>query len=176
MSMTLMSRRDPFADFDTIVRRAFPARPGFTGRATATNAVAATAGFTPAAEIVRDGDDALVKLELPGVDFASDISVELDGTTLTISGERRDERTEDGEGRLFTEIRYGSFRRSFTLPEQVTADALSASYDAGVLTVRVSGAYVGTQPAKISVTAGKQAPSVDAVTEGAHDGNDAAQG
>lgn len=147
----LMTRRDPFAEFDTMIRRAFPAPR------TASRTVAAHAGFTPAAEIVREGDDALVKLELPGLDLAKDIAVELDGTALVISGERRDERTEEGEGRYLKEIRYGSFRRSFTLPDHVTAEALTASYDAGVLTVRVAGAYAGTEPRRIAVTPGKPA-------------------
>lgn len=144
----LMTRRDPFADFDAMIRRAFPAD----------GAVAAHAGFTPAAEIVREGDDALVKLELPGLDLEKDITVELDKSALVISGERRDERTEEdsaeGRTRFLKEIRYGSFRRSFTLPEHVTAEALSATYDAGVLTVRVAGAYAGTEPRKIAITAG----------------------
>ena len=58
-TLTLWTRRDPFAEFDAIVRRAFnPA-----------------AGFTPSAEIVRDGDDAVVRLELPGIDVEKDVTV-----------------------------------------------------------------------------------------------------
>lgn len=162
MSLTLMTRRDPFAEFDAMIRRAFPARPSpvRTGSAM-TSRVAA---FAPAAEIVRDGDDALVKLDLPGLDFEKDISVELDGASLVISGERRDERTDDSDGRSLKEFRYGAFRRSFTLPERVTADALSASYDAGVLTVRVAGAYAGSEPQKITITGGKPSGTVDSDT------------
>jgi HSP20 family protein len=54
-------------------------------------------------------------------------------------------------------VRYGSFRRSFALPAHVTADAISASYDAGVLSVRVAGAYTGSQAQRIAVTAGAPA-------------------
>ena len=65
------------------------------------------------------------------------------GDRLSVRGERRDEQT--GEG--FRQSRYGSFRRSFTLPGHVDADAVSASYDAGVLTVRVTGAHAAaTEP------------------------------
>jgi HSP20 family molecular chaperone IbpA len=53
-----------------------------------------------------------------------------------------------------SEVRYGSFRRAFTLPVHVTGDAITASYDAGVLTVRVTGAYAGTEPQRIEI-AGK---------------------
>ncbi|KZS74536.1 heat-shock protein Hsp20 [Mycobacterium kansasii] len=110
----------------------------------------ATKGFSPAAEILRDGDDAVVRLELPGVDVDNDVNVEVDvrnGVShLVIHGEHRDEHAENTDGRVLKEIRYGSFRRSFQLPAHVTGEAITASYDAGVLTVRVSGAYAGNQP------------------------------
>ena len=108
-------------------------------------------GFTPAAEIVKDGEDAVVRLELPGVDVAKDVNVELDKGHLTIHGERRDERSEQKDGRTLREVRYGSFRRSFKLPAHVTSDAISASYDAGVLTVRVAAAYKGTEAQRIAI-------------------------
>jgi HSP20 family molecular chaperone IbpA len=50
-------------------------------------------------------------------------------------------------------VRYGAFHRSFALPTHVSADAVSASYDAGVLTVRVTGAYAGRDAQRIAVTA-----------------------
>ena len=108
--------------------------------------------FTPAAEIVKDGDDAVVRIELPGVDVEKDVHVEVDRGRLVIHGERRDEHSEQKDGRTLREVRYGAFRRSFGLPAHVTGDAISASYDAGVLTVRVAGAYAGTQAQRIAVT------------------------
>jgi HSP20 family molecular chaperone IbpA len=168
MALTLLNRRDPFAEFDALIRQAFPAPT--------TRRTAARPAFSPAADIVRDGDDAVIAIDAPGLDFERDITVELDGTSLVVSGERRDERTDtvpaegaDTDGaatgvvRLRTEVRYGAFRRSFTLPEHVTADALTATYDAGVLTVRVAGAYAGSEPQKIAVTGGK-APAAIADT------------
>lgn len=111
-----------------------------------------TSGFNPAAEIVKDGDDAVVRVELPGVDVEKDVNVEVDKGRLVIHGERRDERAESENGRTLREIRYGSFRRSFQLPAHVTGEAISASYDAGVLTVRVVGAYAGAQAQRIAIT------------------------
>ena len=108
-------------------------------------------GFTPAAEIVKDGEDAVVRLELPGVDVAKDVTVEVDRGQLVIHGERRDERAEENAGRTLREVRYGSFRRSFKLPAHVTSDAISASYDAGVLTVRVTGAHAGAEAHRIAI-------------------------
>lgn len=111
-------------------------------------------GFSPAAEITKDGDDAVVRLELPGVDVEKDVTVELDGGHLIIRGERRDEHAgadPANEKRTLREVRYGSFSRSFAVPAHVTGDAVSASYDTGVLTVRVAGVYAGTQPQRIAI-------------------------
>jgi HSP20 family protein len=130
------------------LRPAFPARP------------AGVTGFTPAAEIVRDGEDAVVRVELPGVNVADDVTVEVDRGRLVVRGERRDERTEEQSGRTLREVRYGSFRRTFRLPEGVTAESVSASYDAGVLSVRVTGAYAGTEARKVEITTGT--PAVEA--------------
>lgn len=137
-TLSLYRRRDPFAEFDNLVRNAF----GTVDRI----------AFTPAAETVRDGDDAVVRLELPGVDVANDIDVEVTSGRLVVRGERRDERTEESEGRHLSEIRYGRFERTFGLPAHVTADAVSASYDDGVLSIRVAGVYAGTEPTRITVT------------------------
>lgn len=118
-----------------------------------------SSGFKPAAEIVKDGDDAIVRVELPGVDVDQDVNVEVelkDGVSrLVIHGEHRDEHADEKDGRTLREIRYGSFRRSFQLPAHVTGDAISASYDAGVLTVRVTGALkdpAGNHAQRISIT------------------------
>lgn len=99
------------------------------------------AGFIPAAEAIKDGDDAVIRVELPGVDVQQDVNVEVEDGRLVIHGERRDERADDTDGRTLREVRYGSFRRSFALPEHVTGEQITASYDAGVLTVRVAGAH-----------------------------------
>ena len=139
-NVTLWAR--PAWDVDRWVR-------DFFGPASANDLLAGD--FTPAAEVVKDGDDAVVRLELAGVDVDKDVNVELDRGRLVIHGERRDEHTEQKDGRTVREVRYGSFRRSFRLPAHVTGDAISASYDAGVLTVRVAGAYAGTQAQRIAI-------------------------
>lgn len=142
-TLTMWSR--PF-DTDRWVR-------DFFSPATATDwQTPTTDGFTPAAEITKDADDAVIRLELPGIDVATDVTVELDGGRLVVHGERRDTRADTDAPRAVSEVRYGAFRRSFSVPAHVTGDAVSASYDAGVLTVRVSGVYAGTQPQRITIT------------------------
>ena len=148
MSSTLSRRRDPFfAEFDHLVRTAFGP--------SASTGYARQTGFSPAAEAHRDGDDAVIRLELPGVS-TDDVTVEVKGRHLVISGSRHDQRAEDSEqaGRRFSEFRYGSFTRSFRLAPSVTAEAVSASYDAGVLTVRVAGAYAETEGHKVEISTG----------------------
>ncbi len=123
----------------------------FFGPAAADDWFKPLTGFNPAAEIARDGDDAVVRLELPGVDVEKDVTVELVDGRLVMHGERRDEHAEEKDGRTLQEVRYGSFRRSFQLPAHITGEAVSASYDAGVLTVRVAGAHAGAQAQRIAI-------------------------
>ncbi len=125
---TALARLD--SDFDELVRRAWGPTMGNTRTVT---------GFVPAVDVVRDGADVLVTVELPGVDLENDVEVEVSAGRLVISGERN-ERTEQTseEGRvLVRELRSGSFRREFALPEHVTSDDVEATYDKGLLTVRV---------------------------------------
>ncbi|WP_187369603.1 Hsp20/alpha crystallin family protein [Fodinicola acaciae] len=141
---TALARFD--TDFDRLVRRSW--------------GQVRTAGFVPAADVTTDGDDVLVTLELPGVDVEKDVEVEVADGRLTISGQRQqqDEQTsEDGRKVLVREFRYGSFRRDFALPKGVTAEQVSADYDQGLLTVRVSGvARPKPQPQKVAIRSGKQ--------------------
>jgi HSP20 family protein len=142
-NLTLWSR--PAWDVDRWMRE-------FFGPAAATDWFKPVTGFHPAVEIGKDGDDAVIRLELPGIDVDKDVNVELVDGRLVIHGERRDEHAEEKDRRTLREVRYGSFRRSFQLPAHVTSEGISASYDAGVLTVRVAGAYAGTQPQRIAIT------------------------
>jgi HSP20 family protein len=135
------TQRNPFAEFDALVR-------------TSLAPVERPRAFVPASELNRDGDDAVVKLELPGLDVAKDVTVELDRGRLVVRGERRQEKSETQSGTTLRELRYGSFQRSFALPGHVTADAISASYDAGVLSVRIRSAYSGATAERIQIANG----------------------
>lgn len=141
MSNTLYVR-DPFREFDSLVKRAFGPQ----------SVQAARTGFVPAAESHRDGEDAIIRLDLPGVEVGNDVNVEVVDGRLVISGERRDERAEETAGRRIREFRYGAFKRAFRLGTGITADQVSASYDAGVLTVRVAGAYAKAEGQKIEIS------------------------
>lgn len=148
--MALPSRWDPFTmlarlddEFDELVRRTW----GGTARATG-------AGYVPAVDMATDGTDVVITFELPGVDVAKDVDIEVHDGRLTISGERREtsESTDEKNRVLVREMRYGSFRRDFALPEGVGADDVEASYDQGLLQVRVRNVTKpATAPRKIAV-------------------------
>ena len=107
-----------------------------------------TATWSPAADIHHEGPDAVITLELPGVS-PGDVEIEVKDRTLIVSGRREqagDDSEESGIRVLRREIRRGSFSRTFRLPAHVTPEAVRASYDNGMLTVRVNGA----QPAPVS--------------------------
>lgn len=133
MSTTLI----PFADTDRLFRSFWD--------------VPAVAGGFAAAEVVREGDDLVARFDLPGIDPEQDVTVELDGRRLVVRGERQDSR-EDTHTRRVREVRYGKFRRVVALPSAVDAGSVSASYDAGVLSVNVAGVYAGTTPTRIEVS------------------------
>jgi HSP20 family protein len=117
-------------------------------------------GLVPPVEVSKDGADVVLTVELPGVDVAKDVEIEVDGRRLIVRGERRDDREDENGSVLVRELRYGSFQRSFRLPEGVTADDVEASYDKGLLTVRLQGAHaVEDAPRKIAI----QSSTTDAV-------------
>jgi len=136
---TALSRLD--TDFDELVRRTWGGWPEVTG-------------YVPAVDMVRDGSDVVITLELPGVDIDKDVDIEVAPGRLSISGERTSE-SEKTEGRFVVrELRSGSFRREFALPEHVSADDVEATYDRGLLTVRVRNvARQQPEPTKVAVTA-----------------------
>lgn len=152
---TTLSRLD--REFDDLVRRTWTAPRTRVVR----SARAGAAGFVPPVELVRDGSDVVVRAELPGIDVDKDVTVEVEDGRLVLRGERRNEREDNTDGVLVREVRYGSFRREFALPEGVTAEAVEASYDAGILEVRVHGVAQEVEGAKrIPVTSGA-APAIE---------------
>jgi HSP20 family protein len=95
-------------------------------------------GFSwmPLADLEEHDDDFTIRCEMPGVD-PENIDVSVDDRTLTIVG-RRSERHEESDTVSHTsECRYGSFRRSFTLPTEIDASKVSAENANGVLMVTV---------------------------------------
>lgn len=96
----------------------------------------ARAAWAPAVELEETAESFVVRLDLPGVS-QNDVKVQLTGDTLSIRGERRNERTEKDGNLLRTERRYGAFERTFTLAAPVHGDQVRATFKDGVLEVRI---------------------------------------
>lgn len=88
----------------------------------------------------------VIRAELPGIDPDKNLEISAARGMLTIRAERQEEH----EGHYHTEFRYGSYERRLRLPDNIEDDDIKATYDAGILTVKV--------PLKEAKTAGRRVP------------------
>ncbi len=91
---------------------------------------------SPSVDIFEEGDDVVVKSELPGL-TKDDIEVNITENTITISGEKKTEEKVEKKNYYRLERSYGSFCRSFELPAEIQPDKAKASFKNGVLEVRL---------------------------------------
>jgi len=96
-----------------------------------------TDNFAPTVDVYEDEHNISLKLEVPGID-EKDIDASIVNNRLTVCGERRFEKEEKEENFQRIERQYGSFTRSFTLPNSVDPEQVSAHYNKGVLKVRLA--------------------------------------
>ena len=121
--------------------------------------------FSPAVDIYEEKNAIVLTAELPGVK-PEEIHVSVDKGVLTIRGERKMESEDKQEGYHRVERSYGSFTRSFVLPDTVDAEHIEASCDAGVLSLRLPK-KPAAQPRRISVQTANKPQSMGAgATEG----------
>lgn len=90
--------------------------------------------FNPAVDISEDESSYEIQLSVPGVQ-KKDFKVELLDGKLTISGERKMEEKKEGKNYHSVETQYGSFSRSFFVPEDIKVDEVNATYEDGLLKV-----------------------------------------
>jgi len=108
--------------------------------------------FQPSAEAAQSEESYEISMELPGVE-EGDIDVSLKDNVLTIKGEKSDSREEKNATYYFSERSYGSFQRSFRMPDDVDADGIKASYQDGVLNLvipRTTKKQIDVQKIEIS--------------------------
>jgi HSP20 family protein len=92
--------------------------------------------WVPAMDLVETDDQLVLKADLPGLD-REDVNIEVKDGVLTVGGERKAEHEERADGFYRVERAFGAFSRSMSLPQQVDAERISASFDKGVLEVRI---------------------------------------
>lgn len=149
--MTVLTRWDPFREFSVLQDRMNRLFQDFAPR----GEQELTAGnFVPAVDVYEDEHNVTLKAELPGVD-PKDVDVRVENNTLTIKGERKFEKEEKEENFQRIERRYGSFARSFTLPNTVNTDNVKADYENGVLKIQLEK-RAEAKPKQIKVNVGQK--------------------
>ena len=108
--------------------------------------------WLPAMDLVEVEGDLVLRVDLPGVD-QDDVAIEIRDGVLTLSGQRNAEHEDKREGYHRVERAFGTFSRSVTLPKGVDADAVTASFDRGVLEVRVPKPEE-RKPKRVEITKG----------------------
>lgn len=103
----------------------------------------ASAGFTPAVDVVEQEKAYLLRAEIAGVS-PSDIDLQVENDVLTVRGERKHEHQQEGAGYRRVERSYGSFSRSFVLPQGTNVDAIEARAENGVLTISIPKVQAAT--------------------------------
>lgn len=130
--MKAITRWEPFRNLDTLQEQ--------MSRFFADSAVrspwgeSAITSWAPAVDIYEDGNQLVFKADLPDIN-EKELDLRIENNTLTLRGERKFEKKVEEENYLRVERRYGSFSRSFSLPNTVNTEAIKAEYKNGVLTV-----------------------------------------
>jgi HSP20 family protein len=129
----MLMRTDPFRELDRLTQQVF----------------GATRPAAMAMDAYRSGDDFLVHFDLPGIDFES-IELDVERNVLNVRAQRRSPAPEDAE-MLVAERPTGTFTRQLFLGETLDTDRIDASYEAGVLTLRIPVAEQA-KPRRIQIT------------------------
>jgi HSP20 family protein len=108
--------------------------------------------WIPAMDLTETDDSLLLRADLPGVS-EDDVEIEVKDGVLTISGERKNEHEEKGEGFHRVERSFGRFSRALNLPDGIDAEQVEAKFDNGVLEVRVPKPEE-TQPTRVQIGKG----------------------
>ena len=151
--MTLVTRWDPFREFVTIqdrLNRLFRESQGGEGG----HESLTTSSFAPPVDVYEDEHNVVLKIEVPGIE-EKDIDVRIENNTLTVHGERKFEKEEKEENYRRVERQYGSFTRTFALPNTVDAEKVQANYDKGVLRIQLAK-KAEARPKQIKVNVGSE--------------------
>jgi HSP20 family protein len=124
-------------EFNQMMNRFFPESMGSNGT------------FSPAFNIKEESQRFVIEGELPGMDL-KDLNIEVHGNVLSIHGERRSESKKEGHQHHVIESQYGAFHRTFTIPEHVDLDKITAEHKRGMLYVYLPK-DMGQRPRRIDV-------------------------
>ena len=132
-----ITRWDPFRDVMTLQNRLNSLFQDFNRGQGESGEFVATAAFVPPVDVYEDDHKIVLKLEVPGLK-QEDLDIQLENNILTVRGERKFEKEEKEENFHRIERRYGSFARSFSLPNSIDTENVHASYENGVLKLELA--------------------------------------
>jgi HSP20 family protein len=150
-------RYDPFRDLRTLqeeVNRLFSTN---LTRAFGDDEGIGRGAWAPSVDIYENKDQIVLEAELPGMK-QEDFDLSIENNVITLRGERRFEKTDETDNYHRVERSYGSFTRSFTLPQTVSAEGAKAEYNNGVLRVTLPKREE-TKARRIQVTGTAGGPS-----------------
>jgi HSP20 family protein len=150
--MTALTRWNPFREMEELQNRLLSVFNLTAPRRGDGQESITVAEWAPLVDIIEDDKEYLIKAELPEM-RKEDVKVTVENGVLTISGERKLEKEEKGKRYHRIERAYGSFVRSFTLPDDADADKVSAEFKDGVLKVHVAKSEAA-KPKQIEVKVG----------------------
>jgi HSP20 family protein len=157
--MTVLTRWDPFREFSTLqdrMNRLF--RDSYGDREEALT----TSTFAPPVDVYEDEHHVTLSIEVPGIE-EKDIDVRVENNVLTVHGERKFEKEQKEENFRRVERQYGSFTRSFTLPNTVDNDNIQASYSKGILKIQLAKrAEAKPKQIKVNVSGERQVEGKEA--------------
>ena len=151
--MTVLTRWDPFRELNTLQDRMH--RLFRESLREGQDESLSTSSFAPAVDVYEDEHNVTLKIEVPGID-EKDLDVRIENNTLIVHGERnidKEEKEEKEENYRRVERQYGSFSRTFTLPNTVDTESVSADYEKGVLKIKLAK-KAEAKPKQIKVNVG----------------------
>lgn len=119
--------------------------------------------WSPEIEVRQNDAEFVVRTDLPGLK-KDDVKVELTDNLLTISGERKEEKEEKGEGYYRSERSYGSFYRQVPLPQGAKTDTAKAEFTDGVLQITMQAAEREPKPRRLEIKKGEEPAKAKAAT------------
>jgi HSP20 family protein len=138
-----ITRWEPFREMEDMFRRFSP----FFGNI---RRLSAEGDWTPMADFSETDQEYLIKAHLPDVK-KEDIKVTVEEGVLTLSGERKQEKQTQGENEILTESFYGTFSRSFRLPEDCDGQGIRAESKDGVLRIHIPKNKTKSKPMSIEI-------------------------
>jgi HSP20 family protein len=124
-----------------------------------------SASFVPPVDIVEDEHNIVLKVEAPGVD-QKDLDVRIENNVITIRGERKLKKETKEENYHRVERRYGTFQRSFGLPQTVNTENVTADYENGILKVTLAK-RAEAKPKQVKVNVGSAPQSIESKEQAA---------